>query len=67
MNQSKYFINEVHKFYDKISNEYYYDNETRIYDAINKEEAYLKNPDKFLEIFDGLWDNFYFGEGEYII
>ena len=22
----------------------------------------LKNPDKFLEIFDGLWDNFYFGE-----
>ena len=54
--------NEVYKFYKKIDNEYYYDNENRVYDAMNKEDTYLKNPDKFLEIFNELWDDFYFGE-----
>ena len=54
--------NEVNKFYKKIDNEYYYDNENRVYGAMNKEDAYLKNPNKFLEIFNELWDDFYFGE-----
>jgi hypothetical protein len=55
------FTKNVLKFYDKINCEKYYDNESEVYEAMIKEKSYQKNPNKFIEIFDRLWDDFYFG------
>ena len=52
---------KVLKFYDKINCEKYYDNESEVYEAMLKEKSYQKNPNKFIEIFNRLWDDFYFG------